>query len=88
MKLSFFDAQQLQQVQPLCQAYVENPTAEELRNFMTGAAWNGTGGFWAGLNYTASATSDRSSLGAGYVTPQIGGSWTYSWMLGSLSNCQ
>jgi hypothetical protein len=52
-------------------------------NFLTNNSFSVAGGWWGGLQGTYTPGSGT-ALGAGIVSPQIGGAWTYSWNVGNL----
>jgi RHS repeat-associated protein len=52
-------------------------------NFLTKNSFSVAGGWWGGLQGTYTPGSGT-ALGAGVVSPQIGGAWTYSWNVGNL----
>jgi hypothetical protein len=54
------------------------PNAGQLRNFLTRSSFSGTAGFWGGLQEQWTPGSGTAT-GIGFVSPQIGGSYTYSW---------
>ena len=53
------------------------PSAQELDNFLTQHGFSFSGGFWAGLNENWTPGSGFST-GVGFVSPQIGASYNYS----------
>lgn len=55
----------------------------QMQSFLTGNSFSGNLGFWGGLQGGWTPGSGF-SYGGGFVSPQVGGAWTYSWDLGKL----
>jgi RHS repeat-associated protein len=53
------------------------PGERQLRDFQSGHGFNAAGGYWAGVSETWSP-GNGTATGAGFVTPQIGASYNYS----------
>ena len=53
------------------------PSEMQLSNFLSGNGLNVTAGFWGGLSESWSP-GNGSATGLGFVTPQAGGSYNYS----------
>lgn len=53
------------------------PSEKQLNNFLTGHGFNVTGGYWGGASESWSP-GNGSATGLGFVTPQAGGSYNYS----------
>ena len=55
------------------------PTSDQLNRFLTKGSWSATGGFQIGAQ--VQKTSGGTAGGVGFVSPQVGGGWTYSWKI-------
>jgi len=53
------------------------PSEKQLSNFLSDNGFNVTGGYWAGVSESWSP-GNGSATGVGFVTPQAGGSYNYS----------
>jgi hypothetical protein len=58
------------------------PTRAQLQSFLTKNSFNLTAGYWAGVQFTWTPGVGTAS-GGGFVSPQVGVSWTYSWRIGN-----
>ena len=56
------------------------PSESQLNSFLTRNSFNFTAGYWGGVQVGWTPGSGTSS-GAGFVSPQVGLAWTYSWKL-------
>lgn len=59
------------------------PTPDQLDNFLTSHGFNGTAGFWGGLSQSYTPGAGWAS-GLGFVSPQAGASYNYSFRAGKL----
>jgi RHS repeat-associated protein len=59
------------------------PTESQLQNFLSGHGVNVTGGIWGGLSGSWSPSTGDKAFGIGVVSPQIGGSYNYSFYGGN-----
>jgi RHS repeat-associated protein len=54
------------------------PTKEQLSNFLSGHGFTIAGGYWGGANAIYSPGNGWAA-GLGFVSPQLGGNYSYSW---------
>ncbi|MBX7157438.1 MAG: hypothetical protein K1X66_03525 [Verrucomicrobiae bacterium] len=65
------------------------PSEDELRNFLSGHAFNFTSGSGLGISINSGLPGPNGanlSWGTGFVTPQVGGGYSYSWEVFNFSD--
>jgi len=66
------------------------PSEADLSNLLNKGSWSGAAGYWVGGTVScpqnpSGCTEGSGAAGAGFVSPQVGGNYSYSFKLGNLN---